>query len=292
MPQKRSYRIIWIPYALLCAFFQALTDVFTKKYAHGMTDAHLALARIVLAVPVLWLFCLIEGMPHVDRRIIIAYAAAAPIDILASLLYVRALRISPLSVTVPFLSFTPGFLLFTAYLILGEQPGLLGVGGVLMIVAGSYVLNLSAKEKGFLYPFAMVLKEKGSSIMLIVAFLYSITSNFGKMGVTCSSPLFFAATYYTILSLIILPMTIRNTPARSLFKPGLLYIGICSSFMIIFHFTAIRLAYVSYMIAVKRTSLLFGILFGALFFKEKGFRERISGGLLMVSGIIVIALWG
>lgn len=276
----------------MCALFQALTDVFTKKYAEGMSDAHLTLARFVFALPVLWGLSLIEGIPVVDKRIVFVYVAAAPLDILASFLYVRALRVSPISVTVPFLSFTPGFLIVTSFLILGEQPGPFGILGILMIVAGSYVLNISDGNKGIFYPFARILKEKGSCLMLLVAFIYSITSNFGKMGVTYSSPVFFAATYYTILSLMVLPMTLRDTAIRGLFKPKLLYIGVCSALMIFFHFTAIKLTYVSYMISVKRTSLLFGIAFGVLIFKEKGFKEKLTGGVIMILGILFIAFLG
>jgi hypothetical protein len=44
------------------------------------------------------------------------------------------------------------------------------------------------------------------------------------------------------------------------------------------------------MIAVKRCSLLFAIMYGRLVFKEEGFRERISGGLVMIAGIMCITL--
>jgi len=46
---------------------------------------------------------------------------------------------------------------------------------------------------------------------------------------------------------------------------------------------------VAYMIAVKRTSLLFGILYGALFFRERGFSGRILAGGLMLGGVFLIA---
>jgi len=42
------------------------------------------------------------------------------------------------------------------------------------------------------------------------------------------------------------------------------------------------------MIAVKRTSLLFGILYGALWFRERGLGRHLIAGLLMVAGIFLI----
>ena len=53
---------------------------------------------------------------------------------------------------------------------------------------------------------------------------------------------------------------------------------------------AIVMVEASYMIAVKRCSLLFGIMYGRLIFKEDGFRERISGGFVMIAGILCITL--
>jgi drug/metabolite transporter (DMT)-like permease len=42
------------------------------------------------------------------------------------------------------------------------------------------------------------------------------------------------------------------------------------------------------MIAVKRTSLLFGILFGALFFQERGLWVHVLAGGLMLGGVFLI----
>ena len=60
--------------------------------------------------------------------------------------------------------------------------------------------------------------------------------------------------------------------------------------MMLCHLNAIVLVEASYMIAVKRCSLLFAIMYGRLIFKEMGFRERISGGLVMIAGILCITL--
>jgi uncharacterized membrane protein len=67
---------------------------------------------------------------------------------------------------------------------------------------------------------------------------------------------------------------------------------VLSAIMITFHLMAIRLIYVSYMIAIKRSSLLFGIVFGIEFFKEKGLKKKLIGGILMVLGILIITFRG
>jgi uncharacterized membrane protein len=59
--------------------------------------------------------------------------------------------------------------------------------------------------------------------------------------------------------------------------------------MIITHLKAISLIEVSYMVSVKRLSILFGVLYGVMFFKETNIKERFLGATVMVSGIILIS---
>ncbi len=204
----------------------------------------------------------------------------------------KSLRVSPLSLTVPFLSFTPAFLLITSPLIVGEVPSWQGTAGVLVIVAGAYLLNLGSMRGDLFMPLRMMFREKGSRMMLMVAFIYSITSNLGKKGILYSSPSFFAASYFTLLSMVLSLPLIRSGKVKIVFKRELLIIGTLSALMISFHMFALKLVYVSYMISVKRSSMLFSIILGALFFKEKDFGKKIIGGIIMLGGIMVIAFFG
>jgi drug/metabolite transporter (DMT)-like permease len=58
--------------------------------------------------------------------------------------------------------------------------------------------------------------------------------------------------------------------------------------MMITHMKAINLVEVSYMISVKRLSLLIGVIYGAVFFKETNIKERFLGSAIMLSGVILI----
>ena len=64
-----------------------------------------------------------------------------------SLLFQRALSISPVSLTVPYLSFTPAVLLITSYFMLGEVPEAAGVLGVVIMTAGAYGLNTAGARR-------------------------------------------------------------------------------------------------------------------------------------------------
>ncbi|MEE8536375.1 MAG: EamA family transporter, partial [Acidobacteriota bacterium] len=58
--------------------------------------------------------------------------------------------------------------------------------------------------------------------------------------------------------------------------------------MVLFHYLALDLVEVAYMISIKRTSMVFGVLYGWLFFKEAEIRQRLLASLLMVAGAVLI----
>jgi drug/metabolite transporter (DMT)-like permease len=58
--------------------------------------------------------------------------------------------------------------------------------------------------------------------------------------------------------------------------------------MVVTHFYAIAHIEVAYMVAVKRTSLLFGMLYGAWLFGETGLQKNLVAGMFMVLGVLLI----
>ena len=60
--------------------------------------------------------------------------------------------------------------------------------------------------------------------------------------------------------------------------------------MLILQMRIIQLTLVSYVIAIKRLSIVFGVLFGYLIFKEKNIKERLAGASIMVAGAVLILL--
>jgi drug/metabolite transporter (DMT)-like permease len=247
--------------------------------------------RMLFSLPLLWGLAFVEGIPEIDVTLAPILAAAVPLEVLAGFLYIRAIRISPLSSTVPLLSFTPVFLLVTSPQIVKEVPRPLGLAGVLIIVSGTYILNIH-NSKDLLSPFKKILNEHGALYMLVVAFIFSITSNLVKLGINASAPAFFGALYFTLVTIIIGTISVARHGLQNLLNRRLILIGVFFALMVFFHMIAVKLTLVSYMIAVKRTSLLFSIILGLLFLKESGVKQKLLGGVLMIAGIALIAVFG
>jgi uncharacterized membrane protein len=164
--------------------------------------------------------------------------------------------------------------------------------GIILVVIGAYLLNVHTIKQGFIEPLRAVVKEKGSILMIIVAFIFSITSSFGKVAVQHSNPIFFSVFYSILLSaflFLIVSFKTKRVLSKIVSQPLLfLFIGISMAIMMITHLKAISLVEVSYMISVKRLSLLIGVIYGAVFFKETNIKERFLGSAIMLSGVVLI----
>lgn len=286
---------MWFYYALITAFSAATSDAITKKTLQRADEYIVAWFRLLSSVPYLLIIFFIIEMPVVDSTFWTALITALPLEITALILYIKALKESPLSLTIPFLAFTPVFLILTSFLILGELPDKSGAAGVIFITVGAYTLNLHATKKGILKPFKAIAREKGSLLMLIVSFIYSITSSLGKLAILHSSPTFFGALYFLILTLAFTPIVMLKSRKNlgQIVKNYKFFgmLGFFHSVMIITHMIAMSLTQVTYMIAVKRTSLLFSVGYGHLFFKEEKIRERLLGSALMIIGVVLIVVF-
>lgn len=283
----------WVLFALTTAFALSTADALSKRALSDTDDLVMVWVREGYALPFLALAFLFVPVPKLDAVFWLTVAALVPLEIIALILYIRAIRLSPLSLTVPFLALSPVFIIFIAFAFLGELPDRSGVAGILLITAGAYLLNASASSKGILGPLRAILKEPGSILMLVVAVIYSVTSTLGKVAVQHSSPVFFGFFYpFTLTVVLTIFLGARGKLGHVFSKPAtFIPIGLCTSAMIISHFIAISMTQVAYMIAVKRTSLVFSVIYGWLLFKEEKIKERLVGSALMLGGMVLILVF-
>lgn len=285
--------MLWVLYALVSGALFATADAFTKKAPAEINDYVVVSSRFMFGIPLL-LFFLIIPIPAIEPSFWYALAALVPIETLSYILYIKSIKNSPLSLVAPLLSFTPVFLVLTSFLMLGEFPSLAGLIGILLVVAGTYVLNLKSLKHGILAPIRSIISNRGSAYMLIVAFFFSITSNLSKTLVQNSSPLFAMTMYLSSLSVAFLAISSvlagkKIFQLKTQFK-SLLPIGLFYSLMALFHNLAITLAIVPYVMSIKRSSSLFSVFYGHLWFKEDNIRARLTGALIMAFGAALIIL--
>ena len=288
----------WFYLALLSALSLAFADAFSKKYFTENTGLEMLLVRFFVPGVLLLPITLMGSYPPLSSGFWLWIAILIPLELAAMLLYSLAIRDCPLYLTLPYLAFTPVFNVFTANIILGETVTRQNLVGILLVVLGAYLLNVKKNEAGqisnLFSPLRAIVTEKGSRMMLTAAIIYSLTGVMGKGAMRYVEPDTFGAFYFSIIGfstlmfiLVLKPSSIKVVTA----KPGYsLLVAICMSIMLISHFQAISQIEVAYMVAVKRTSLLFGIALGAIFFSEKHLSQHFIAGSLMVAGVAVILI--
>lgn len=285
----------WVALSLACALAVASTDAFTKKLLSDYRAGEIAAVRLAWAGALLLPWALAQPWPA-PRAAFWGWAAALlPLEIAALIMYMRAISVAPLHDTLPYLAFTPVFTALTGYLLLGERIGAQGLAGIALVTAGGYLLNVDTADGRWrepLAPLRRMRRERGPRLMLAVAVLYSLTSVLGKGALQYVPATFLGAWYFIVLALALIgPAAIARPASLAVLvrRPGAhLLIGACFAIMAVTHFLAIERIEAAYMIALKRTSLLFGILYGVVLFGEPHPLRHLAIGTLMVAGVALI----
>lgn len=278
----------WLIFSLFNSFFDSVSNALNKKGAQKINVLSAAWAQQFFALFVLIpLVIFYKSFQSVNSTFWLALLAASTLNTIAAILFVKSIKDSPLSLTLPITTFTPVFLLITSPLILGEFPKTLGIIGIFSVVIGSYILNLNKRANGPFEPILAIFKDQGSRLMLIVAIIWSVTSNIDKIVVVNSSPLLASLSKsITVLVLLSIVLLIRKVSIKNILRNSkiLAPIGLTAGLSLAFQMTAISMTLVANVISVKRTSPLLGTLWGKVFFKEENIKERFAGAFISLQG--------
>ena len=288
--------MLWIPLSLLTALAVASQDAWVKRHFADRGPVVMAAVPLVYGLPGFALGLVLTPVPPLDGVFWVCLAASVPINGAALVVYMESIRRAPLSTTLPYLAFTPTFMLVTGRLLLGEAPSAWGAAGVLATCVGGYVLNLAPGQRRWTDPLRAVGRDPGAWRMLVVALLFAFAAPVGKRGILHASPMFFTFSFFTLLSAATWTATMvwgRGLRRGVLSRPGR---GMAAGLLLFAHAAghgwAISLTQASYMIAVKRLSIVFGMLYGGLWFGERQFAVRITGAAIMLAGAAVIVIGG
>ncbi|WP_031387814.1 EamA family transporter [Desulfonatronum thiodismutans] len=294
--------MLWAVLALGTAFFEAVKDALSKGQLILGDEYLLAWSYCVFALPLTGAYLWWEGIPAIGSDFGWALGAGVALNLVAVTLYMRAIKASELSLTLPMLTFTPLFMLITSPLILGEFPDRWGGLGMLLIISGAYLLNLRPTSTGLganneislSAPFRALWNDPGPRVMLLVAFIWSFTANLDKVGVTNSSPAFWLFCFFMAMSIGLSPVVLIKSRRpvlrlRQNFR-ALFLVGLFGSLALVLQMWALTLTLAAYVVSIKRMSVVFGVVFGHVMFGEKDLTHKLLCATLMVAGVGLIAL--
>lgn len=274
----------------------------------GFDATRKALTPHVPAVPLVALFCLgqvpffalwlaLDGIPEIKEGYILAGVVTVVLNIAANLLFVRAVFLSPLSVTIPLLSLTPVFTALIAMPLMGERPLPLQWMGILAVVGGAFCIN--ADPGDLRHPVRLLrslVRERGALFMAAVALLWSLSSTVDKMGLERSSaPLHALVQVGGVAAgmLLVLALQGRLSSLGSVRKrPGTFAATILFAVTALgLQLLAYSLLFVSIVEAIKRAvGMSAALVIGRLTFGERIGLLRIVAVLVMGAGTALILL--
>jgi drug/metabolite transporter (DMT)-like permease len=304
------------PFGLLLAAAMSVTNVMTDVWRkRALEKRDLFPATFCMRVAVAILFVAIE-LVQIARGHIVTIRDTGPLFGLVHLpaiptffiylvvdvslitivmwLYFRALQISPLSMCIPFLAFTPVFLIPTTYVLLGQKPQAVKVLGVLLIVIGSLAMHRTLFALGWLAPVKAVIQEKGSRYMLLVSLIFSFTNPLDKNLVDMSDVYVEAAAYGIglVISFYLLARSQGGgfaAAARGNVK-WIALAGVFDAVSLLFQLASYTYLAVVITVSIKRAGIVLSVLAGWLFFREREITDKVIAASVMFCGVLILYL--
>ncbi len=285
----------WFFVALVCAFLTACSDAISKRIMWENDEWTTGAVTLGISATILAPLLLFQDFKPISSELILLILISLPVEISGYYLFLSAIKMADLSLTLPLLAFTPVLTILTAALLLGESISWTGGIGIALVTAGAYLLNGDLVNRSVLAPITATFSTSGCRRMLLVAFLWALTSTLGKKGIL----LYGAIQYGTVLVICIAVALAwiaflrcgQGMGTRDFSRSNLGFFivgGLIMAGAQITHFISLGLAPVAYMISMKRLSLVFGVILGRVFFREENIRYRLIGASIMVLGIFFI----
>ena len=200
----------------------------------------------------------------------------------------------------PINSYKPVVGMIFGIIMLSEVPNPAGLLGIVLIISGSYFIvdkNIDRSRNGFVNSF---LKDKGIQLRIAALILSGIEAAFLKKALAYSTPLITLAVWSITGFAVsgIASLLLINFNAGPVFKEAwnkkktYFFLFVSTAAMQLTTLFVFEYMQVGYALALFQTSALVSVVLGYKYFKEKNIRNRMIGSLLMVSGSVMIIIFG
>lgn len=285
---------VWIYLALGAAILNSVLNINIKSLGGRIDEYAAGFFRHLVILPALWIILFASGIPAVDPNFWKLILIMLPFEYALVTFYQKAFKHSDMSLIVPILSLAPIFIALVSFLLFRESLTFYYVLALLAFVAGVYFLNLKPNAKHVFSPLAALFEDKGAFYMFLVAVILGVTVSLGKQAIVASSPQFFSAVYFSLVTIILFPRFLRKSDERinGFFKHKfvLLSIAVVTPIQLMFSFYALKLGPTSVAQSLILMSSFFSVVLAGAFLKEKGIKKRIFASLLILLGSILIVL--
>jgi drug/metabolite transporter (DMT)-like permease len=278
--------------ALLSSLCWSALDA-TRKALSTRLDVAVVVAWVALGqVPLFAALSLAQDRFIDDAAYLAPGLGSTALQLVANVLFVEAVRVSPLSVSVPFLSLTPVFTAAVAMPVLGEHPTPVQWAGIGTVVVGALLLN--ARQGHSLL--RALLSERGSVLMIGVAALWSVTAALDKIALGHASVGAHGLVQTAGMGILVVTWmfaTGRGARLRTAWPPDraqVAAVGFAAGALAL-QLVAFQLLLVGLVETLKRgVGVIASVLLGRLAFEEPVTPPKVVAMLLMAAGSALVSI--
>ena len=286
----------WYVYALISAFFIALSNIAGKKALFKVHAMEYRTTLKVLEIPLLLLLIPFLNF-NIDPGDYIFIFLIAFIAVVAGIFWAKAIKHSEISTVSPLQNLSPIFLVILSFIILKETVTLQQGIGIAILIIGTYVLEVDHKISNLKEPILKIIKTRTIHFVLISLFLYSLSAVGDKYMITSVDKvtyLFWVWMFMTIISLVISSIFYKGLKdvVYCIKKSGwiIFLAGLFSFISALAYFKALTMVMVSLLIPLKRLSTLFATLIGGELFHDHGLKLKAVACVILIVGALLVVL--
>jgi drug/metabolite transporter (DMT)-like permease len=206
---------IGLAFTLVGALSWAVFDALRKRLTREVSPVYLGLLLPLAQAPLLALWAATREPYGLPVACLPYLAASALFNGIAVVLFLDALRLAPMSLLIPLLSFTPVLSTTLAWIFRGQAPGSAQYAGAFLVVLGAVVLRLGSGAWGGL---AATLREPAVRRMAIVALLWSGTSVLDQTAVSVGAGSWYAPMVTAAVAVLMLFWALLRGQVRAFFQ--------------------------------------------------------------------------
>ncbi|MBV6477888.1 MAG: hypothetical protein HGGPFJEG_00633 [Ignavibacteria bacterium] len=290
--------MIWFWLAIFSALLSAAAAILQKRSLKDMSALNFSVAVSILIALLSTPLLFFTGFEKLTSESLFYLFLKSLVNAGAFLCIMTALKNLELSRTLPVLAASPLFIALLAYFFLGEDLNKFEVAGMLLIVAGTYILEIKKNENA-LYPLTVFRRSVHHRIIVLALILITISSVMDKFILVKFKlpPVLFVVIqnyFFLVVFSIIYLLSGKKKELIAFSKQNkylifiLIVISITTITYRLLQIEAVKLAPVSLVISLKRLSVFFAVLIGAKIFREESYVKKIIATALIVGGAMMI----
>lgn len=284
---------------LLAALGWSAFDATRKRLALRVSPVALTVVLPLGQAPLLALWAATQGAFALPGPALPPMAASVALNVGGLLWFMQAMRLAPLSLTIPLLSLTPVGTTLLGWAFRGQVPGGLQWAGIGAVLAGALVLGL---RSGHWPGLGGAWRNPGMRRMAAAALVWSLTAVLDQVALDRGAGAWYASALSAgvglALGLLLLGRRKGDLLAGALAElrriPGLtLGTLVLGGAALAVQLEALRLAPVGLVETVKRGVGMAGaVLLGRLFFLERITAAKVAAVVLMTAGVALVMAGG